>query len=430
MRYTYKGKTHREGLGTWDPSLVQNRTSPSDEAGGLLTISAAFEKARGWAKDHLRQKPTGGRPAARDRKIAEQAAHELEREAAKQTLGKLCDAYVEHLKASGRLSWAEVGKILKTHVKSPWPELTAKPAREVNSEDILRILGRVHKAGSRRQMGKLHAYLHAAYKRAMDASTSVTGSEAFGAFHVKTNPLAGMENEGKSRADKSPLKLAEMRRYWRILSESPDTSRSGPLKIHLLLCGARPAQLVRLKVEDVDLELGELTLFDAKGRRDEADPYHLPLLPNVAQLLQPVMQTACTNGPYIFSTDLGRTPMSPRTLATWAKDLVASAPETRTIQGFQLKRVRSGAATLLSEALVSKELRDALQSHGLTDTERQHYNGAEWRAPKRYVLNYLLYSVSQAEEARSRSADQDLLAPTAMNLAGMGEVFKETDAPQ
>ncbi|MEY5097992.1 MAG: hypothetical protein RJA36_711 [Pseudomonadota bacterium] len=59
------------------------------------------------------------------------------------------------------------------------------------------------------------------------------------------------------------------------------------------------------------------------------------------------------------------------------------------IDGFQLKRIRSGAVTLLAAHGASREVRARLQSHGLTDVQARHYDGHDYMSEKRLVLDIL-----------------------------------------
>ena len=83
-----------------------------------------------------------------------------------------------------------------------------------------------------------------------------------------------------------------------------------------------------------------------------------------------------------------------RTLAGWAHALVGEA-----IDGFQLKRIRSGVETLLAANGVSREVRGHLQSHGLTGVQARHYDGYDYMPEKRKAIEILVREVCQSEPA-------------------------------
>jgi hypothetical protein len=93
----------------------------------------------------------------------------------------------------------------------------------------------------------------------------------------------------------------------------------------------------------------------------------------------------CARRPTTASTTTaGKKPISVRTLAGWAHALVGEA-----IDGFQLKRIRSGVETLLAANGVSREVRGHLQSHGLTGVQARHYDGHDYIPEKRSALDIL-----------------------------------------
>jgi len=90
-------------------------------------------------------------------------------------------------------------------------------------------------------------------------------------------------------------------------------------------------------------------------------------------------------GEYAISTTAGKKPISVRTLAGWAQEIVVDS-----IEGFQLKRIRSGVETLLAAHGVSREVRGHLQSHGLTGVQARHYDGHDYMREKGRALEILL----------------------------------------
>ena len=80
-----------------------------------------------------------------------------------------------------------------------------------------------------------------------------------------------------------------------------------------------------------------------------------------------------------------------RTLAGWAHEVVGEK-----IEGFQLKRIRSGIETLLAANSVSREVRGHLQSHGLTGVQARHYDGHDYMAEKSKAIKILVREVCQS----------------------------------
>ena len=60
--------------------------------------------------------------------------------------------------------------------------------------------------------------------------------------------------------------------------------------------------------------------------------------------------------------------------------------ERAQIDGFQLKRVRSGIETLLAAARVDKQIRGQLQSHGTGGVQDTHYDAHTYLPEKEDAL--------------------------------------------
>lgn len=380
-RYSLGGKTSREPIGVYDPCAPPKKLQPTPRGYGL---AAALERCRELADVHAERAQTGGlREVKAERRktfIAHKAAEAAKSE---RTLQKLLDAYVAHLKTQGRRSHVDAHQIFKRHITQAWPGFAEAPAVDLTPDQVLDMLRRLIEAGKGRTANKLRSYLRAAYQCALDVRTTASIPVVFKSFEVVFNPAAQTRRSPQfDRADKRPFSKAELQAYWRLIFD-----RSGPeavaLRLHLLTGGQRVEQFVRLKWADVSDEA--LTIFDAKGRPGQGPRAHqIPLLkPARADVGQLKRQ-----GEFALSTTEGKKPVSVRTLAGWARDVVGD-----TIDGFQLKRIRSGVETLLAGAGVSREIRGHLQSHGLTGVQARHYDGHDYMPEKRSALEILIREI-------------------------------------
>ena len=177
------------------------------------------------------------------------------------------------------------------------------------------------------------------------------------------------------RADKRPLTTEELRLYWQLL-KAVSGPRGRCLRMHLLTGGQRIEQLVRLRWTDVRAD--SITIYDTKGRPGQGARTHtVPIIKIAARDLQAFDRA----GSYVFSTTQGVKPISGTALSGWAAQVVGDA-----IEGFQLKRVRSGVETLLAANRISREIRGHVQSHGLTSIQARHYDGHDYEVGERQAL--------------------------------------------
>ena len=125
-----------------------------------------------------------------------------------------------------------------------------------------------------------------------------------------------------------------------------------------------------------------LVLWDGKGRPGGEKRRHvLPLRGRALEDLKAIEKT----GDYLFSTDGGKTHIASITLSDWAVDALGATP----IDGFLMKRVRSGVETLLSSQSVPAEHRGHLQSHGVHGIQAKHYDDYEFFWEKVDALDIL-----------------------------------------
>ena len=253
------------------------------------------------------------------------------------------------------------------------------PASEITQDQVIDMLRRLTEQGKGRTSNKLRTYLRAAYQCAVDVRVTASIPVAFKAYGVHINAVAQTRRDGRfDRADKRPLTADELRAYWRLIEKLPDL-RGRCLRLHLLTGGQRIEQLVRLRWTDVRAD--SITIYDTKGRPGQGARMHMvPIIKAARRDLQAFEHT----GDHVFSTTKGVKSISGTTLSGWAAQVVGDA-----IEGFQLKRVRSGVETLLAANRISREIRGHVQSHGLTGIQAQHYDGHDYMLEKRQALELL-----------------------------------------
>jgi integrase len=245
------------------------------------------------------------------------------------------------------------------------------------------MLRRLIEANKGRTANKLRSYLRAAFQCALDVRTTASIPVVFKSFGVVFNPAAQTRRSPQfDRADKRPFSKADLQAYWKLIADRPGI-KAAALRLHLLTGGQRIEQFVRLKWADVSDEA--LTIFDGKGRPGQGPRAHqIPLV----KLARADLSLLKREGEFAISTTAGKKAISARTLAGWAHDLVGD-----TIDGFQLKRIRSGVETLLCANGVSREVRAHLQSHGLTGVQARHYDGHDYMPEKRKAIEILVREV-------------------------------------
>lgn len=386
-RYTHDEKTDRVVIGAYDPSAPPKSLKPSPKG---YSVAAAVEACRVRAQIHREKADEGGyrEHVAAERQAAEEI-REIEQRKKDKTLWKLLLAYCDHLRGEGRSSHVDARSIFALHVAEAWPDVAVSPAASVTPELVADILRKLFDAGKGRTANKLRAYMRAAFQCALDAKTNPRLPTSFKGYGVQINPAALTKRSAiHDRADKNPLSLEQLQTYWQLIKVIPGT-QGAALRLHLLTGGQRIQQLLRVRKQDVAGD--HIILLDPKGRNDKSPRRHLvPLLPEATDAVRLLL----AEGDYVFSTNGGRTPLSPMTMSNWAKQVSVS------IEGFQLKRVRSGIETALAAARVSREIRAQVQSHGIAGVQERHYDGHDYLEEKRAALRLLLQLLEPSAPAR------------------------------
>jgi integrase len=387
-RYSLDGRTYREPIGVHDPSAPPKKMEPTPRG---FSLAAARERCRELAKRHEQHRDDGGLRGAKlserkriaqareSHRLAEAAAAAAAAEQARHSLAALLDDYVKLQRSKARISAREAEGIFDLHVVAAWPAIAQSPASDLKQEQVVDMLRRLVEQGKGRTSNKLRTYLRAAYQCAIDVRVSASIPVAFKGYNVHSNPVALTKRDRQfDRADKRPLTTDELRIYWRLIEKLPGL-RGHCLRLHLLTGGQRIEQLVRLRWADVRVD--SITLHDVKGRPGQGPRAHsVPITMTAARDLKALERV----GDHVFSTTKGVKSISGTTLSGWSAQVVGDA-----IEGFQLKRVRSGVETLLAANRIGREIRGHLQSHGLTGVQARHYDGHDYILEKREALGVL-----------------------------------------
>lgn len=299
------------------------------------------------------------------------------------TLAALMAAYVEDLKARGRIRWREVETCIARHILAAHPGLAAKPAAAITLDDCLRIVRRVVDAGHVREAAKVRSHLRAAYTAAIAARQRADGLPALAALGLSDNPAANIAalRGGQGKPGERALSLAELRAYWSRIQAIPQ------LLLHLLSGGQRVEQLARVTGADIDRAGMLMVLRDPKGRRETPRVHAVPLLPEALAAID----SMCSGAGFVFSVSAGKFGASYKAIDDRLKPVVAAMVEAgEASEAFTLGDLRRTVETRLAAAGISEAARAQLQSHGLSGVQQRHYDRHSYLDEKRAALDTLL----------------------------------------
>ncbi len=357
---------------------------------GPFTVTTARDAAR-----QLRLQVESGTDPFADQAARRRAAT-ARRVRDNATLGGLLSAYVGVLRRSKRPSAGRVEAEIKRTVELAHPALWRKAVGDVTLDDLVKITGRLVKAGTWRQAEKTRAYLRAAYAAAVAARGKPDIADLFEGYEHVVNvardlgvivrPVASRAHGEQPAPTKRALSEAELASYWQRI-EKVKGAHGALLRFHLLTGAQRAEQLARLQRRDWDVDAGVVTLWDSKGRRASPRAHLIPLLPGAKSALEAMRGE---KGEFLFSLDGGKCGAGYHTLRSLVLEVARQMVEAEeTASTFTPGELRITVETRLAALKVSKAARAHLQSHGLGGVQDKHYDRHDYLAEKRAALDAL-----------------------------------------
>jgi integrase len=312
---------------------------------------------------------------------AEAAARKADADAHLVTFESLLTTYATHLESNGKGAARDVRNLTKNHLTAAHPHIASSPAASVTPAQASTIVRSLVEAGKGRSAGKLRSYGRAAYALAARAELDPSVPAAFLRFRVTWNPFAPVPalpqfNKTRDRALAEP----ELRAYWRALNDAPESAMRDAQLLCIGLGGQRPEQLLRARVTDVNLHARELTLYDAKGRRQQPRLHLLPIPIALVPVVERCIARAKEQSAECLFCHSGGKQLSAQAMSDHCSRIcqsLLSAPESERVvtEPFQLRDMRRTCETSLARTqIASKDIRAQLQSHGLGGVQSRHYD--------------------------------------------------------
>ena len=376
-------------------SLAEARNKASELAqlylSGVKDINTYF--------DEEKRKAIEAEEAAKEALEAEQKAQEEAREAEKRqaveqeqyTLRKLCEAYTSYLRDQGKIRTMDAESAFKCHVYTE-KEISNLPARQITPEHIANLIRKVQEKGKVRMAGVLRSYLLATFNAATKAKYDASLPHELVGFGVATNPVSIIPAKSGVTPGTRNLSRGEVKKY--LLELFKDNLIDRVLILHLLTGGQRLSQLLRAKVNDLDLIEGTLRLWDGKGKRQAPREHVIPLAPLGIELCESLVTFSVTQANKITSSR-GTIVTNPSLfMSTGGATMSASTPGKRVaeiansmqVEPFDLRDIRRTVETMLAGLGISRDVRAQLLSHGLSGVQNQHYDRHQYMDEKREAL--------------------------------------------
>lgn len=286
------------------------------------------------------------------------------------TVADLFDAYVDHLKSQGKMSWVDTKKSLDKITDQFGRN---RLAREIEPEDVLNVLRPIYERGKRSMADHMRAYIRAAFSWGLKSELDYRNPSPR-RFRLIHNPAGSIPTEPKVVGTRW-LREDEWVQLWRWL-ENPDTPVHPPYcrAIRLLMtCGQRVEEIATLHTSQYDREEKMLDWSKTKNQKSHAIP-----LPGLAvELLDNI-----TPNKYGWFFPSATDPAKPVTHGTLYSFLWRQR-DRGVVPVVTNRDLRRTFFTLAGAAGVPKEVRSRLCNHTLTDVSSRHYDRFNYIESKR-----------------------------------------------
>lgn len=306
------------------------------------------------------------------------------------TLLELCRAYLKWQDESKKVSAKQTKNIIKNYIERS--DLAHTPASAIKSSQISSLLRSVIDEGKGRTAAKIRSVLHAAYGKALGAPLSPSSSAEFLDPSLESNPVTAVGSlSDLLKPRHRTLKKPELAEFWRQMQFNEVNSSIvsfRALRLSFLLGGQRCEQLVRVPINDVDLDAKIIRLEDFKGNRTEPRIHIVPLTETTLEEVQwLLLHSRAVGSPFLFASHI----KGKRLLASTVSNIVTAMCQRMLLAKtasahFQFSDLRRTVETTLSALGVSKDHRAQLLSHGISGIQARHYDMYDYLAEKRQAL--------------------------------------------
>ena len=260
-----------------------------------------------------------------------------------------------------------------------------KKASDVSKMDIINILHTIEERGSLVMANRMRTYLSAMFQYGIYFDDSIDVIKKQTQFYISLNPVSQVQKiiKQEARGDRA-LNETEVKLFWNAL----DNSKMSVFRINvfkmMLLTGSRVEEMAGLRWDEIDLKEKFITLPAARTKNKL--PHIIPLNIMAYEIIK---TNPRLNDIYVFPSDNNQSCMKVDGFSQSITRLLT----TTDIKKFVPRDLRRTFKTLTGKAGISKEVRDRLQNHALTDVSSLHYDKYDYLKEKREAMeiwnNYL-----------------------------------------
>ena len=298
------------------------------------------------------------------------------------TLSQLCEVYRDKMRSEDKSSHAKVYAALERYVIKPYPDLASKQANLITAEDIKLILKAMYDRGITTTINRTRGDLQAAFNVGLTYDHDITIQRADNlCFDISNNPVAKVKKIKQfERALKRFLKPEELHIVWDSCADHMNPVYASLLKI-MVCTGYHPAELMRLTIDDIQSEDKAIYMTKTKS----GVPNLIPLNRFAWSEIQNRIANTDSSG-LLFPSRVSNPKGDIYSRVSVLSNQVADMRPHLSIEAFTPRDIRRTVKTLMGRAGITKEMRDRIQNHAVSDVSDKHYDQYEYMPEKRAAM--------------------------------------------
>ena len=349
-----------------------------------FTLSEARDKAIAYS-DILKQGLDVKFYLEEQRQKEKERIRQLEVAKYQGTLAQLLDSYLSNLEKRGKRSHYRVKHSFDRYVRKPFPEILRKYANEIRPNHISLILRRMMDNGITTQTNRVRSMLHAAFQHGLKHDNDPRRYAEEGVlFNLVHNPVSVIPKQSDfERVGDHVILEEEIAVIW---EELPKKSFiAGSAAKLAFITGQRLGEIIRTRWEDYDLD-EKTMLIPASVSKNGID--HLVPLCELGMSVVEELKKETGDYEYVFPGARGDyyredVHINNTTVGKIVREFCNNNDE---VSKFVPRDIRRTVKTIMGKAGVTKELRDRIQSHALTDVSSKHYDRYDYLREKRHGM--------------------------------------------
>lgn len=297
------------------------------------------------------------------------------------TIRDLFISYTEHMEGAGSTKGSIRGA--KYCLLGPTGLANAlgpgRPASSIATSDIVEVLVPIHRRGAVHQASSVRAWAHAAFQHGITSANCYHKQAGGTHWGLASNPVTPIAKDpAASIPGDRHLSEEEFRALWNWLTEKGASYRYrfAPAIQLMMATGQRPSEILKLGLQNYDPTAGELFWQTTKNKR----PHCIPLPRQAICILD---ATIANEFGHFFYAQRRPHLHADSNVNEW---VVARYLLETGARAFVTRDLRRTWKTLAGAAGLSKEIRDRLQNHALSDLSSKHYDRYDYREEKRKAI--------------------------------------------